>query len=107
MHSCKFRVTSHECDAVLVDEPLHRGTLTIALHHIAHSLAQLSNMPLAEAAAQKLATSVSQRFGLEGDTALVTGGTRGLGHAIVSELCALGARVRFTSCMLMPSTDKS
>lgn len=39
----------------------------------------------------------TQRWSLEGMSALVTGGTRGIGRAIVDELLGLGARV-YTCC---------
>nr|A0A1A9TAK5.1 RecName: Full=Noroxomaritidine/norcraugsodine reductase; Short=NorRed [Narcissus pseudonarcissus]A0A1C9II22.1 RecName: Full=Noroxomaritidine/norcraugsodine reductase; Short=NorRed [Narcissus aff. pseudonarcissus MK-2014]5FF9_A Chain A, Noroxomaritidine/Norcraugsodine Reductase [Narcissus pseudonarcissus]5FF9_B Chain B, Noroxomaritidine/Norcraugsodine Reductase [Narcissus pseudonarcissus]5FF9_C Chain C, Noroxomaritidine/Norcraugsodine Reductase [Narcissus pseudonarcissus]5FF9_D Chain D, Noro len=37
--------------------------------------------------------SLEKRWSLEGTTALVTGGTKGIGHAIVEELVGFGARV--------------
>jgi Tropinone reductase 1 len=39
------------------------------------------------------ATALSERWSLAGRRALVTGGTRGIGHAIVAELLGLGASV--------------
>lgn len=42
-------------------------------------------------------TLETQRWSLEGMSALVTGGTRGIGRAIVDELLGLGARV-YTCC---------
>ncbi|WIA11302.1 hypothetical protein OEZ85_011425 [Tetradesmus obliquus] len=41
--------------------------------------------------------ALKARFSLEGKTALVTGGTKGIGQAVVAELCALGAKVYFCS----------
>nr|BAK01776.1 predicted protein [Hordeum vulgare subsp. vulgare] len=41
--------------------------------------------------------SREQRWSLAGATALVTGGSRGIGHAIVEELVGLGARVHTCS----------
>ncbi|KAK7312451.1 hypothetical protein VNO77_36322 [Canavalia gladiata] len=38
-------------------------------------------------------TSTQHRWSLQGMTAIVTGGTRGIGHAIVEELTGFGARV--------------
>lgn len=45
--------------------------------------------PIGEMIAQRLA----DRFGLSGQTALVTGGTKGLGEAIIADLAGLGAKV--------------
>ncbi|KAG9151472.1 hypothetical protein Leryth_015087 [Lithospermum erythrorhizon] len=42
---------------------------------------------------EKFGEKSSKRWSLSGMTALVTGGTRGIGHAIVGEIAELGASV--------------
>lgn len=40
------------------------------------------------------ASHALSRFGLVNKTCLVTGGTKGIGEAVIEELCGLGAQVR-------------
>ncbi|KAH9610348.1 hypothetical protein KSS87_012405 [Heliosperma pusillum] len=44
-----------------------------------------------------MASTISKRWSLSGMTALVTGGTRGIGHAVVEELGGFGARIHLCS----------
>lgn len=51
------------------------------------------------ARSEEAAKFALERFGLMNQTAIVTGGSRGIGNAVVTELCSLGAKVHHINNM--------
>ncbi|KAK7404532.1 hypothetical protein VNO78_05484 [Psophocarpus tetragonolobus] len=73
---------------------MHEASLTIKSPSISVSRRSNHRRKISEwNCIRSRSTQQQHRWNLEGMTALVTGGTRGIGHAIVEELSGFGARV--------------
>ncbi|XP_022141872.1 tropinone reductase homolog At5g06060-like [Momordica charantia] len=64
---------------------------------ILHRLKPITNQTQPDLKSMNGTTPIDDRWSLRGATALVTGGTRGIGRAIVEELVGFGARVHTCS----------
>ncbi|XP_071916620.1 tropinone reductase homolog At5g06060-like isoform X1 [Coffea arabica] len=87
----------------LKTHPLHLRRPKLTLHcstpsGTKTSVANCLCLGLTASSATLPPSSRASRWSLGGMTALVTGGTRGIGHAIVEELAGLGATVHTCAC---------
>lgn len=80
-----------------------RDLLQVLEVHV-ESLSRCPAMSLQQDTSQ-LAQHALARFGLVGSNALVTGGSRGIGRAICTELASLGARVSLKSPLRQVTSD--
>ncbi|KAL5580930.1 hypothetical protein UlMin_013372 [Ulmus minor] len=88
----------------LVATPSHSSFPNLSFFHLRTSQPTFINLSSHQSLrsstpirTQNISHSTTERWSLRGTTALVTGGTRGIGRAIVEELLGLGARVHTCS----------